>query len=299
MHMMDIVGNTPLIELRHFPDIPEGVSLFGKAEFLNPSGSVKDRAVKAMVEQGIASGRLAPGKTLIDATSGNTGIAYAMTGAVLGFPVKIYLPANANRERKRMLKIFGAETVETDPLESSDGAYLAAKAEAEAHPEKYFYPDQYNNDENWKAHYTGTAVEIWEQTQGKITHFISITGTSGTFIGGSRRLKEFSHRIRCVLVQPDSPFHGIEGTKHLASTLKPGFFDPALADETVEVSTEEATVAVRALARSEGIFAGLSAGANLAAALKVCRTLPKGSLAATILCDTGNRYLSEEFWDFF
>ncbi|MDR0567895.1 MAG: cysteine synthase family protein [Spirochaetaceae bacterium] len=296
VNVLDLVGHTPLLELRRFGENPEGVSLFGKAEFLNPSGSVKDRAVKAMVQHGRAEGLLGPGKTLIDATSGNTGIAYAMLGAALGFPVKIYLPANANRERKRMLAIFGAEIVETDPLESSDGAYLAAKAEAQAHPDKYFYPDQYNNDQNWKAHYTGTACEIWEQTAGKITHFISVTGTSGTFIGTSRRLKEFSPEIQCVLVQPDSPIHGIEGTKHLASTLVPGFFDPNLADRTIEVSTVEAYIAARRLALTEGIFTGVSAGANLAAGAKLCRRLPAGSVAVTILCDTGNRYLSDDFW---
>ena len=294
--LLDLVGNTPLIDLTKFASLPEGVALFGKAEFLNPSGSVKDRAVKAMIEQGIASGELREGKTLIDATSGNTGIAYAMFGAALGFRVKIYLPANANSERKRMLKLFGAEIIETSPLESSDGAYLAARDEAAARPDQYFYPDQYNNEENWKAHYRTTAAEIWEQTGGRVTHFISGAGTSGTFTGTSRRLKTLSAAFSCVLVQPDAPFHGIEGTKHLASTLKPGFFDPDLPDQTIEVSTEAAYETARCLALKTGVFAGISTGANLAAALELCRTLPSGSAAVTVLCDTGSRYLSDEFW---
>ena len=294
--LLDLVGNTPLIDLTEFAPLPEGVSLFGKAEFLNPSGSVKDRAVKGMIEQGIATGELREGKPLIDAPSGNTGIAYTMFGAALGFPVKIYLPANANSERKRMLKLFGAEIIETSPLESSDGAYLAAREEAVAHPDRYFYPDQYNNEENWKAHYKTTAKEIWEQTAGRISHFISGAGTSGTFTGTSRRLKELSREVSCVLVQPDGPFHGIEGTKHLASTLKLGFFDPDLADQTIEVSTEAAYETARCLALKAGVFAGISTGANLAAALELCRTLPRGSVVVTILCDAGSRYLSDEFW---
>ncbi|MDR3237815.1 MAG: PLP-dependent cysteine synthase family protein, partial [Spirochaetia bacterium] len=228
MSILDLVGNTPLLELTKISREVPGVSIFAKAEFCNPSGSVKDRAAKAMVLRGIEEGELAPGKTIIDATSGNTGISYAMIGAVLGYPVTIYLPANASRERKSMLGCYHASLVETDPLESSDGAFIAAQKEAQAHPEKYFYPDQYNNNANWQAHYDTTGVEIWEQTHHSVTHFITGLGTSGTFTGVSRRLKEYNEQIQVIALQPDSPMHGIEGTKHMQSTIKPGFYDPSL-----------------------------------------------------------------------
>ncbi|MDR2029466.1 MAG: cysteine synthase family protein [Treponema sp.] len=301
MNILDLVGNTPLLELSKISlkpgkARPAGVSLYAKAEFCNPSGSVKDRAAKAMLLEGIARGELGPGKTIIDATSGNTGIAYAMMGAALGFPVKVFLPANASAERKGIMRQYGAEIVETSPLEGSDGAYLAALREAEARPERYFYPNQYNNDANWQAHYQGTGREIWEQTRGKLTHFICGMGTSGTFMGTSRRLKELKAAVTLIAVQPDSPFHGIEGTKHMASTLKPGFYDETQAGAFVEVNTEEAYGIARRLAREEGIHAGVSSAANVLAALKLAETLSAPAVIVTILCDTGMRYVSDQFW---
>jgi cysteine synthase B len=302
MNILDLVGNTPLLEL---PKIsltrgkprPAGISLYAKAEFCNPSGSVKDRAAKAMLLAGLAEGTLTPGKTIIDATSGNTGIAYSMMGAALGFPVKVFLPANASAERKDVMRQYGAEIVETSPLEGSDGAFLAAREEAAAHPERYFYPNQYNNDANWKAHYLSTGPEIWEQTQGKLTHFICGMGTSGTFMGTARRLKELNPTVTVIAVQPDSPFHGIEGTKHMASTIKPGFYDENQGDAVLEVNTEDAYAIARRLAREEGIHAGVSSAANVLAALKLAETLAAPSAIVTILCDTGMRYVSDPFWD--
>ncbi|MDR2631301.1 MAG: cysteine synthase family protein [Spirochaetaceae bacterium] len=301
MNIVDLVGNTPLLELSKISlkpgkPRPSGVVLYAKAEFCNPSGSIKDRAAKAMIREGIAEGTLGPGKTIIDATSGNTGIAYSMIGAALGFPVKVFLPANASMERKGIMRQYGAEIVETSPLEGSDGAYLAVREEVEAHPEKYFYPNQYNNDANWKAHYQGTGREIWEQTQGTLTHFICGMGTSGTFMGTSRRLKELNPGVSMIAVQPDSPFHGIEGTKHMASTIKPGFYDEKQADAFLEVNTEEAYQLARRLAREEGIHAGVSSAANVLAALKLAETLSAPAVIVTILCDTGMRYVSDQFW---
>ena len=302
MNILDLVGNTPLLELSKISlaagkSRPAGISLYAKAEFCNPSGSVKDRAAKAMLLGGLADRTLGPGKTIIDATSGNTGIAYAMMGAALGFPVKVFLPANASAERKGIMRQYGAEIVETSPLEGSDGAFLAAREEAASHPEKYFYPNQYNNDANWKAHYQGTGPEIWEQTQGKLTHFICGMGTSGTFMGTARRLKELNAAVSVIAVQPDSPFHGIEGTKHMASTIKPGFYDENQGDVVLEVNTEEAYGMARRLAREEGIHAGVSSAANVLAALKLAETLAAPQVIVTILCDTGMRYVSEPFWD--
>jgi cysteine synthase B len=249
-----------------------------------------------MLLEGLASGKLGPGKTIIDATSGNTGIAYAMMGAALGFPVKVFLPANASAERKGIMRQYGAEIVETSPLEGSDGAFLAAGKEAEARPEQYFYPNQYHNDANWQAHYRDTGPEIWEQTGGKLTHFICGMGTSGTFMGTSRRLKELNPAVTVVALQPDSPFHGIEGTKHMASTLKPGFYDEKQADAFLEVNTEEAYDMARRLAREEGIHAGVSSAANVLGALKLAETLLPPAVIVTILCDTGMRYVSDQFW---
>jgi cysteine synthase B len=302
MNILDLVGNTPLLELSKISLMagkarPAGISLYAKAEFCNPSGSVKDRAAKAMLLAGLAEGKLGPGKTVIDATSGNTGIAYSMIGAALGFPVKVFLPANASAERKGIMRQYGAEIVETSPLEGSDGAYLAAREEAEAHPERYFYPDQYNNDANWQAHYRGTGPEIWEQSGGKLTHFICGMGTSGTFTGTSRRLKELNPAVTVIAVQPDSPFHGIEGTKHMASTIKPGFYDEKQGDAVLEVNTEEAYLIARRLAREEGVYAGVSSAANVLAALKLAETLEGPARIVTILCDTGMRYVSDQFWN--
>ncbi|AEF83471.1 PLP-dependent cysteine synthase family protein [Leadbettera azotonutricia] len=295
MNILDLVGNTPLLELRKIPHA--GAQLFAKAEFCNPSGSVKDRAAKAMILDGIKQGSLKPGKIIIDATSGNTGIAYAMMGAYLGYPVKLYLPANASNERKGLMRRYNAQIVETDPLESSDGALLAARKEVEQNPEKYFYPNQYANDENWKAHYNGTALEIWEQSNHRITHFICGMGTSGTFTGCARRLKELNPNVKVIAVQPDSPFHGIEGTKHMASTIRPEFYDERLPDEFIEVNTEESYALARQLAAVEGLFVGVSSAANVLAALHLAEKLPPDAVVVTILCDGGIRYLSDPFWE--
>jgi cysteine synthase B len=290
------IGNTPLIRLRRVTqDLPVGVEVFVKAEHLNPGGSVKDRAALAMILDGERSGRLYPGKTILDATSGNTGIAYAMLGAQRGCPVTLCLPQNASAGRKRMLRLYGAEIIETDPLQGSDGAQLVARELATRAPQKYFYPDQYNNDANWRAHYDGTGREIWEQTEGLATHFVAALGTCGTFVGVTRRLKEYNSKVRAVSVQPDSPLHGLEGVKYLATAMVPGIYDPALADENVEITTEAAQEMAQRLAREEGLLVGPSSGANVFAALRLARTLPAGSLVVTVLCDGGERYLSEDF----
>jgi cysteine synthase B len=274
-----------------------GVNIWAKAEFANPSGSVKDRAAYAMISDGIRRGAITKDKIIIDATSGNTGISYAMIGAALGYAVRLYLPKNASVERKNIMRNYGAAIIETSPLEGSDGAYLAANREFEAHPEKYFYPNQYNNPVNPLAHYNATGVEIWEQSGHKVTHFITGTGTSGTLMGVSRRLKEYNHDIITAAVQPDSPLHGIEGTKHIPSTIKPAICDLSAVDRIISVSTDEAYRTTRRLAREEGIFAGISSGANVAAALKLARTAPPDSFIVTVLCDGGTRYLSDAFWE--
>ncbi|MDR0528569.1 MAG: PLP-dependent cysteine synthase family protein [Zoogloeaceae bacterium] len=293
----NLIGNTPLVRLDKVVADTPGITLFAKAEFINPSGSVKDRAARAIVLDGLASGKLAPGKTLLDATSGNTGIAFAMLGAALGFPVILYLPANASIERKSMIQSYGARIVETDPLEGSDGAYLAAKAAFDADPERYFFPDQYNNPANAEAHYQTTGVEIWEQTAHSVSHFVAILGTSGTFTGTAKRLKTFNPLIRALAVQPDSPMHGIEGVKHMASTLTPGILDAGLIDETLLISTEAAYAMTRRLAREEGLHVGWSSGANVAAAANLARILPSGAVIVTILCDNGLRYASSGVWE--
>jgi cysteine synthase B len=294
MNTLDLIGNTPVLEITLDRTEPrKGARIFAKAEYLNPSGSVKDRAAKNMLMTAIADGRLTKGKIILDSTSGNTGIAYAMLGAALGYEVELCMPANASMERKKILQVYGARIIETDPLESSDGAYLLAKELAEKEPEKYFFPDQYNNDDNWRAHYEGTAEEILRQFKdiGQPTHFLVGAGTSGTFMGTGRKLKE--HGIKPILMQPDSPFHGLEGTKHMESTIKPGFFDISLADEVVTVATEAAYATARRLAREAGIFVGVSAGANVCAALELAKRLPPEAIIVTILCDNGFRYLTE------
>ena len=295
--VFDMVGGTPLLRLPSIGRELNGVELYAKAEFFNPTGSVKDRAAKAMILDGIERCLLTHDKTIIDATSGNTGIAYAALGTALGYKVTLCLPANATEERKKLMRLYGAEIIETDPLESSDGAYNECRRLVAEHPEKYFYPDQYNNDANWKAHFEGTAAEIWEQTDHRVTHFVAGTGTSGTFMGTTRGLKHFNPAIKSVLMQPDSPFHGLEGMKHMASTIKPGIFDESVADIKLEVSTYEAYAMTRRLVREEAVLVGISSGANVAAALKLAETLPPGSVVVTVLCDNGNRYLSEEFWE--
>jgi cysteine synthase B len=286
------IGNTPLLRLRSVTrDLPAGVELFVKAEHLNPGGSVKDRPALGMILEGERSGRLQRGMTILDATSGNTGIAYGMIGAARGYAVTICLPGNASAQRKRILRSLGVKLIETDPLQATDGAQTVARTLFANNPEKYFYPDQYNNPANWRAHYESTAPEIWQQTDGRITHFIAGLGTSGTFVGTSRRLKELNPAIRAISLQPDSPFHGLEGLKHMATALVPGIYDPALADENVEVSTEAGQAMAHRLAREEGLLVGTSSGANVFAALRLALSLPKGSVVVTILCDGGERYV--------
>ncbi len=296
--LLSSIGRTPLIRLQRVrDDLPAQVEVFVKAEHLNPGGSVKDRAALSMILDGERTGRLRPGKTILDATSGNTGIAYAMIGAACGYDVTLCLPQNASAERRRILRIFGAEIIETDPMQGTDGAQLLAKKLAADGPDKYFYPDQYNNEANWRAHYEGTAPEIWEQTEGRVTHFLAGLGTSGTFMGTVRRLKEFNPEICAVSMQPDSPLHGLEGMKHLATALRPGIYDSALADENVEVATEDAQEMTRRLVREEGLFVGISSGANVFAALRLARRLPPGAVVVTVLCDGGGRYLADRIWD--
>jgi cysteine synthase B len=290
-----LIGNTPLIRLSSFEAGLSGVELYAKAEWRNPGGSVKDRPAARMIAEAERSGALTPDKILLDATSGNTGIAYAMIGAARGYKVRLCVPENVTPERKRILRAFGAEVVFTDPMEGSDGAILRARAMYAEHPELYFYPDQYNNPGNWKAHFDTTAPEIIEQTGGRLTHFVAGLGTSGTFIGAGRRFREFNPAIRLVSVQPDSPLHGLEGLKHMESAIVPGIYDPALADEDVRVGTEEAFAYTRRLA-SEGIFVGISSGANLAGALQVARQA-SSAVVVVIFCDGGEKYLSERFWD--
>ena len=286
------IGDTPLIRLRRVTsELPVGVSVCVKAEHLNPGGSVKDRPALAMILAGERDGRLRRGMTILDATSGNTGIAYAMIGAARGYLVAICVPRNAGRQRKAILRSFGVEVIETDPLLSTDGAQLVAREMFANEPEKYFYADQYNNDANWRAHYEGTGREIWKQTDGAITHFVAGLGTSGTFVGVTRRLKELNPELRAVSMQPDSPLHGLEGLKHMETAMVPGIYDPNLADQQVEVSTEDAQEMVGRLAEEEGLLVGTSSGANVFAALRLARTLERKSLVVTVLCDRGERYV--------
>ncbi len=296
---LELIGNTPLLRLdRLTRDLP-GIQLLGKAEWYNPGGSVKDRAASNIVAQARASGKFGPGKILLDSTSGNTGIAYAMIAAAQGFPVTLCMPENVSVERKRILHAYGAHIVYTDPADGSDGAIRAARELYAQDPGKYFYADQYSNDANWQAHYHGTANEIWQQTEGRVTHFVSMMGTSGTFVGTTRRLKELNPAIRCISLQPDSPFHGIEGAKHMASAIIPKIYDTKLADEDIGISTEEAYRMAKRLAREEGLLVGISAAAAVVGCLQVARTLRRGEPAVfvTILCDSGDKYLSERFWE--
>ena len=293
--VIDLIGNTPLIRLSSFEAGFRNVELYAKAEWRNPGGSVKDRAAARMMADGERSGALTRDKILIDATSGNTGIAYAMIGAARGYRVRLCVPENVTPERKRILKAFGAEVVFTDPMEGSDGAIIKAKAMYAASPDLYFYPDQYSNPGNWRAHYDTTGPEILEQTRGRITHFVAGLGTSGTFMGAGRRLREEKAGIRLTSVQPDSPLHGLEGLKHMATAIVPGIYDPALADEDLGVSTEDAFEYTRRLAK-EGLFVGISSGANLAGALDVARRA-QDAVVVVIFCDGGEKYLSERFWD--
>lgn len=291
------IGNTPLVRLRRITeDIPANVEIYAKAEHLNPGGSVKDRAALAMILAGEKSGELTKDKIILDATSGNTGIAYAMVGAARGYRVTLALPKNASLARKRILKLYGAEIIETDPMNGTDGAQIVAKELARQYPDRYFYPDQYNNEANWKAHYATTAPEIWWQTHGRVTHFVAGLGTTGTFVGTSRRLKELNPSLQAVSVQPDSPLHGLEGMKHLETAIIPGIYDAELADKDLAVETEDAQRITRRLAREEGLFVGVSSGANVSAALRLAQELKTDAVIVTILCDGGGKYLNEDFW---
>ena len=294
--LLSRIGNTPLVRLTRIERDCPGVELYAKAEYFNPGGSVKDRPALNMILEGEASGKLTPGKILLDATSGNTGIAYAMIGAIKDIRVRLAMPENVTPERKRILSAYGAELVQTSGREGSDGAIRMAKKLYTERPELYFYPDQYGNPANWQAHYKSTAVEIFEQTDGRITHFVAGLGTSGTFVGTSRRLRELNPAIRLISMQPDSPMHGLEGMKHMATSIVPAIYDPALAHEQVEVDTEAAQAMVLRLAREEGLLVGISAGANVQAALQVGRNLKEGVMV-TVLCDGGMKYLNERFWE--
>lgn len=297
--LLDAIGNTPLLRLPVISSAFPGIEILGKAEFLNPGGSVKDRPGLNMILDGIRTGRLTKARTILDATSGNTGIAYAMIGASLGYTVRLCLPQNASPERKAILKAYGAHLILTDPGAGSDGAIIKCREVYEADPDSYYYPDQYNNPANWKAHYETTGVEILDQTHRSITHFVAMLGTSGTFTGTSRRLKRELPGVQCISAQPDQGFHGIEGTKHMPSAIVPGIYDEALADDNLWISTEDSYAMTKRLAREEGLLVGISAGANVVAATKVAAALAeKGEtgVVVTILCDGAAKYLSEPFW---
>jgi S-sulfo-L-cysteine synthase (O-acetyl-L-serine-dependent) len=297
--VLERIGNTPLLRMerigREFPNI----EFLAKAEWFNPGGSVKDRPALSMVQAGLASGALRPGKTIIDATSGNTGIAYAMVGASMGYPVTLCLPASASQERKRILAAYGAEMIITPGDEGTDGAIRRVQKIVAAEPEKYFYPDQYSNPANWQAHYQGTANEIWEQTAGRITHFVAGLGTSGTFVGTTRRLRELNPAIRCISLQPDAAFHGLEGWKHMPTAIRPSIYDDTLADENLEVSTEGAYHLVKRIAREEALLVSPSAAAALSGCFAVTKKIPpeQHAVIVTIFADSGEKYLSERFWD--
>jgi cysteine synthase B len=294
--LLDLIGNTPLLRVqrvgREFPN----VEIYGKAEWQNPGGSVKDRPALNIVLEAERAGLLNKDKILIDSTSGNTGISYAMICAAKGYRLELCMPSNVSAERKRILNAYGTEIHYTDPMEGSDGAIRCVRAMAKENPEGYFYANQYDNPANWRAHYNTTAEEIFEQTAGRITHFVAGLGTSGTFIGTARRLKELNPAIRCISFQPDSDFHGLEGLKYMPTAIKPGIYDPNVADEDMAISTEEGYAMTRRLARQEGWLVGVSAGAAVAAALKVASRIRRGVIV-TILCDGGDKYLSERFWD--
>ena len=286
------IGGTPLLQLRRVSaELPAGVSIFAKAEHLNPGGSVKDRPALRMILEGERSGALLPGMAILDATSGNTGIAYAMIGVPRGYPVTLCLPKNASHQRKQILRSYGVQIIETDPLQSTDGAQKVSREMFRHEPSKYFYHDQNNNEANWRAHYDTTAPEIWEQTEGRVTHFLAGLGTTGTFVGVARRLKSFNPSVRAISMQPDSPLHGLEGMKHLQTAMVPGIYDPTLADENVAVATDEALRMTKRLAREEGLFVGPSSGANVFAALRLAQTLSKDAVVVTILCDGGEKYV--------
>src|SRR5580658_1235420 len=297
--VLELIGNTPLLRVERVGSEFPNVEFYAKAEWFNPGGSVKDRPALSMIQAGLASGALRPGKTIIDATSGNTGIAYGVIAAALGYPVKLCLPESASQERKRILAALGAELVITPGDEGTDGAIRRVHEIVAAEPEKYFYPDQYSNPANWQAHYRTTANEIWEQTGGSITHFVAALGTSGTFVGTTRRLKERNPSIRCISLQPDAAFHGLEGWKHMKTALRPAIYDDTLADENLEVGTEESYRLVKRLAREEGLLVSPSAAAALLGCFQVAKGLAPSQRAVivTIFADSASKYLTERFWD--
>src|SRR5215831_1039018 len=298
--LLATIGNTPLLRLEKIQAEFPGIEIFGKAEYFNPGGSVKDRAARNMVLDGERSGKLNHNRTILDSTSGNTGIAYAMIGANRGYKVKLILPGNASPERKRILKAYGAEMLFSDPNEGSDGAIRVCRKIYMEDPDRYFYPDQYNNPANWKAHFEHTAPEIIKQTGGRLTHFVAAMGTSGTFTGVTRRLRRDLPEVRCISTQPSSGFHGLEGLKHMPTAIRPGFYDDQLADDNLWIETEDAYAMVRRLAREEGLLVGISSGCNVHAATILARELAEKGESATIvtvLCDSAEKYLSENFWD--
>jgi cysteine synthase B len=297
--LLDCIGNTPLLRLEKVGSEFPNIEFYAKAEWFNPGGSVKDRPALGMIQAGLASGALRPGKTIVDATSGNTGIAYAMIGAALGYPVTLCLPDSASHERKRILAAFGAELIMTPGDQATDGAIRRVQQIVAANPEKYFYPDQYGNPANWQAHYRTTAPEIWEQTGGRITHFVAGLGTSGTFVGVTRRLKELNPAIRCFSLQPDAPFHGLEGWKHMETAIRPAIYDDTLAEENLEVGTEESYRLVKRLAREEGLLVSPSAAAALLGCFNVASRIPQNERAVivTVFADSASKYLNERFWD--
>lgn len=297
--VLELIGNTPLLRLARVGSEFPNVEFYAKAEWCNPGGAVKDRPALSMIQAGLASGALRPGKTIIDATSGNTGIAYAMIGAAFGYGVKLCLPDSASHERKRILSALGAELVITSGDEGTDGAIRRVHEIVASKPEEYFYPDQYSNPANWLAHYRTTAKEIWEQTGGSITHFVAALGTSGTFVGTSRRLKELKPFIRCISLQPDAAFHGLEGWKHMQTALRPAIYDDTLADENLEVATEEAYRLVKRIAREEGLLVSPSAAAALLGCFQVAKGLARDERAVivTVFADSASKYLTERFWD--
>jgi S-sulfo-L-cysteine synthase (O-acetyl-L-serine-dependent) len=294
--LLSLIGSTPLVRVarvgREFPQ----VEFYAKLEAANPGGSVKDRPALNIIREAEQAGLMSKEKILIDSTSGNTGIAYAMIAASRGYRLTLCMPSNASEERKRTLKAYGAEIIYTDPLEGSDGAIRRVREMAAANPELYFYANQYDNPANWRAHYATTAPEIFEQTEGRLTHFVAGLGTSGTFVGTARRLKEMNPQIRCISFQPDSSFHGLEGLKHMATAIVPKIYDPQIADDDLAISTESAQAMVRRLAREEGLLVGISSGAAMVAALKVAKQARRGVIAM-IFPDGGDKYLSERFWD--
>ena len=295
-HLEQQVGNTPLLGFQRITNhLPAAVGVYAKAEWYNPGGSIKDRAALNIIQTAEADGRLYPGKTILDSTSGNTGIALAMFGAARGYPVKLFLPANASPERIQILRAYGADLILTDPLEGSDGAQVAAREALHQNPDLYFYADQYNNPANWQVHYKHTSREIWEQTCQQITHFVAVMGTSGTFVGTTRRLKELNPTIQAIALQPDSPFNGLEGMKHMPTAIKPGIYDKTLADETLGIKTEEAYAMVQRLAQEEGLLVGISSGAALVGALQIAERVAHTSETAnivTVFPDNGFKYLS-------